>query len=737
MDYKSIMGNKSILCFSLLVFGFNCTHVFGQSEMQKEKIKTNYSQAKIKVFNSELEKQYANSKKRVLRLAKSNGWVLSETLPNGTFIELQDIGSDNTPLYYTTLNDNVSHIARADGLYSGGILDLGLNGNGMQVGVWDSGMALRTHQEFDNRVTVADGTDKLDKHATMVMGTLVASGVKKKAKGVAFGATALTSDWTRDKIEVSEAAANGLLLSNHSYGIKTDRVPDWYFGSYIKVSQDWDKIMYNSPYYLMVTASGNAQNSRDNDAPIHGVNADGYDLILGFSASKNVLTVAAAETTIDNKGNLTKAKVAAYSSFGPMDDGRIKPDISGGGTNVFTTSSSGVKNYEISSGTSMATPGVTGSMLLLQQYYERLNNTFMKASTLKGLVLHTADDVQEAGPDYKMGWGVINAIAAAKTIANKEYTSIISEEELVNRGTYSINVNSNGKEALMVSISWTDPATGFVNRGILNDITAALVNDLDVRVTKNGETHYPWKLNAANASSAATKGDNKVDPFEKIVIENASGAYTITVSHKGDLSTGAQNYSLIVSGVAVTQCNVDVPSEITIEKADESTLTLEWQEAPDTLFEVQYKNENIEEWTTAYIYDHFITISEFIIGETYEFRVKAICTENITSEYTPKLSFSFEGKDTKLQDFVNYEALSTNTEISVIVYPNPAVEEISLEGNISSKAVYSIITTAGITVKKGNVAAADKIRVDDMSQGLYVLTIEDLSGVASTMFYKD
>ncbi len=736
MDYKLIIRYRSFLCFFLLVFGLSTTSVFGQSEVQKERIKANYSQSKINVFNSELKKEYTQSKKRLLRLAKSNGWVLSETLPNGSYIELQDVGPDGTPLYYTTLNDHVSHISRADALYSGGILDLGLNGEGMQVGVWDSGTALKTHQEFDNRVSIADQSSKIDEHATMVMGTLLASGIKKKAKGVAYKATAITNDWIRDKIEVSEAAANGLLLSNHSYGIKTNRVPNWYFGSYIRVSQAWDKIMYNAPYYLMVTASGNSQRSMDNDSPIYGKTADGFDLLLGFAASKNGITVAAAESDIDNNGNLKEATVASYSSFGPMDDSRIKPDISGGGTNVFTTASTGNKKYTTSSGTSMATPGVTGSMLLLQQYYERLNQTYMKAATLKGLVLHTADDVKQPGPDYKMGWGVINTMKAAEAIVNKEYSTIIAEEELANGETYTITVNAKGTEKLLASISWTDPASEYLNRGTLNDVTPALVNDLDIRITKNGETYYPWKLNAANASSPATKGDNVVDPFEKIDIANASGTYTITVSHKGDLSTGAQNFSLIVSGVAITQCNVDMPSEINIKEADESSLTIAWQEAPDTLFEVQYKNENIDEWTTAYSYNHSITLSELVNDSTYEFRLKAICTENKKSDQTPKLTFTFEGKETKLQDSFDYETLSTNSEVKVFVYPNPAVEEISLEGDISSNAIYSIITTTGVTIKTGD-ATADKISVNDMSQGLYILTLQDLDGISSTMFIKD
>jgi len=109
----------------------------------------------------------------------------------------------------------------------------------MLVGVWDSGIALTTHQEYNGRAVIADGTTEVDAHATMVTGSIISSGIKKQAKGVAHAAKVLSHDWTRDKIEVADAAANGLLLSNHSYGIKPDRVPDWYFGSYIKISQDW------------------------------------------------------------------------------------------------------------------------------------------------------------------------------------------------------------------------------------------------------------------------------------------------------------------------------------------------------------------------------------------------------------------------------------------------------------------------------------------------------------------
>ena len=77
--------------------------------------------------------------------------------------------------------------------------------------------------------------------------------------------------------------------------------------------------------------------------------------------------------------------------------------------------------------------------------------------------------------------------------------------------------------------------------------TPALVNDLDIRVSKDGNTFFPWKLNPGSVSAAATKGDNTVDNVEKVEIGASAGTYTITVSHKGSLTNGSQRFALIVS----------------------------------------------------------------------------------------------------------------------------------------------------------------------------------------------
>lgn len=721
--------------FYFFIF-FTASIAIAQSKTQVQKITSQYSSSKLGSLTTKLKNDFDAKRPQILQLAKRSGWKISDTLANGNSIELHDIGADGMPLYYTTYNDEVSHVSRASTLYSNGLLDLGIDGEGMHVGVWDEGIARMTHQEFDTRITSTDNTENITSHATRVMGTLIASGLKRKAKGVAYKAKATTNNWVRDRIEVAEAAANGLLLSNHSYGLHTANIPDWYFGSYIRVSQQWDDIMYNAPYYLMVTAAGNSQRLRDNASPISGTVTDGFDLILGFTAAKNGITVAAADADIDNYGDLKNANVTRYSSFGPVDDGRIKPDLASNGSDIYSTSYKDDKSYDTSSGTSMATPGVTGSLLLLQQYYERLYNTYMKAATVKGLALHTADDVNEPGPDYTMGWGVMNAKKAAEAIVNNQYNSLLLEEILVAGESYTITVNANEKEALMASISWTDPASGFINSGNLNDTTPALVNDLDIRITKNEETYYPWKLSAAQAAAPAKKGDNLVDPFEKVDIDNASGSYTITVTHKGSLLEGQQNFSLIVSGIAYNQCVVEIPSEITVKEASDATLTLAWKALPDALFELSYRAESTEEWITSTTATNSLVLENLVHEIKYEFKLRTLCTENITSDYSSEQGFVFKGLVTAMNEILVYETLGIPEEMHFSIYPNPSTNFINLDGKVSNTAKYRIISISGTVVKEGDASGA-QIGVSNLSSGMYILKVQDLEGYTSLKFYKD
>lgn len=735
MDCQNLTKKNTYWVFALLFFSLT-TLVQAQSKEFKSLIKENYDFSKIGSMQVDLEFDYEENRAKTLAMAKANNLKLKEVLPNGKKVELQEIGQDGSPLYYETYSDNASQTSRASSLHSNGILDLDLDGLGMQVGVWDAGIALTTHQEYDVRATVADGSTEVDAHATMVTGSLISSGIKREAQGVAFRANVLSHDWTRDKIEVAEAAANGLLLSNHSYGIKSDRVPDWYFGSYIKVAQDWDNIMYNAPYYLMVTAAGNARHSADNEAPIFGTTSDGFDLLLGFTIAKNGLTVAGSNSKIDNKGNLKDATVSAYSSYGPVDDGRIKPDLAGDGSSILSTDANGNTSYDVSAGTSMATPGVTGALLLLQQYNEELYGTYLKAATLKGLALHTADDVDAIGPDYKMGWGVMNAKKAAEVLYQKDFSTQISENSLVEGETFTYTVTAESGETLMASISWTDPASEFINRGELNNTTAALVNDLDIRITKDGKTFLPWKLNPKNPNAAATQGDNLVDPFERIEIPDATGTYTITVGHKGNLENAKQDYSLIISGASLTSCSVNGPQGLTLANALENEVSLEWESTVDGLYEVQYRNEDENEWTTALTTENVQAFTDLTPDEDYIVRVRTFCSQNIASEFSMEYKFTFKGLETEVGALDMNQTLSADGEISFSVYPNPAVNQISINTQVGADAMYRIVSPSGVELKVGQ-AKNEPIHVSDLATGLYILQVKDGEVYKSTKFYKN
>lgn len=717
-----------LVCFALIPF-----FSIAQTKLQVQHIRDSNHSVELGAMANGLRVNFVKEKTQLLQQAGINGWALTERSADGNYSELTAIGPDGAPLYYSTFSTELNTTTRANTLHDNGLLNLGINGENMTVGVWDAGSAWTNHKEFDDRVSVMDQSEVVDSHATKVTGILVASGLDKKSKGIAYRAQAVTHDWTKDIIEVAEMAADGLLLSNHSYGIRTDRVPDWYFGSYIPVSRDWDRIMYNAPYYLMVTAAGNSQKSRDNGTPISGTPEMGYDLLLGFATSKNGITVAAADVKTNDQGELIRAMVTPYSSFGPLDDGRIKPDIAAHGINIYTTGSTDNQEYEIAQGTSVATPGVTGSMLLLQQYHEELEGRFMKAATLKGLVLHTADDVNTPGPDYKMGWGVINSKSAVELMANKGYSSLIAEETLMEGERRTYTVTANGKDPLSASISWTDPATGHVNTSLLNDRTPALVNDLDIRITKDGKTYFPWKLNGTHAEVPAIKGDNKVDPFEKIDLEGAEGTFTITITHKNKLDGGLQDFSLIVSGIALTECIPGTPENVELTRATESSVVLNWSTNTDALFQVEYKKKGAPEWIVETTFDPSLTLPNLVKGSDYVFRLKAFCTENVGSAYTPEFGFSFQGNATEFAQFTEYIPLEYKLGFSI--FPNPVQELINLEGNIPLNANYHIVSLNGIKVRDGQ-AKGKQIYIGDLTVGLYVLSVQGDESISTAKFYK-
>jgi len=558
----------------------------------RAQVTTNFNALRQAAQNAEKQHQELNI--RLLRVAKQKGWPLSITLKNNHQAILYGINAKGIPLYVST-NENIISAATigTNQLWPGGSTGLNLSGSTAdmkgRIAIWDGGKVLSTHQELNGRVLQKDNATVLNDHSTHVTGTLIAAGVNPVAKGMSFGAQQLLAYDFNNHIAEMFAAAPGLLISNHSYGTlsgwnyNTDDnrweflgnpgdTVDYKFGYYDDQSAAWDSMAFHAPNYLIVKSVGN---NRDINGPPVGdpyyrynaqgqivsagkrpagiSNNDGFDIVPTYGTAKNILSVGAVYPIPGGYNSPSDVVLAEFSSWGPTDDGRIKPEVVADGINVLSSISTSNNAYAIYSGTSMSSPAAAGSSFLLQEYFYRLHNGYMHSATLKGILIHTADEAGPAdGPDFQFGYGLIDMPKAAAVIQSNNTGGHLIQENVLNNGaTYPLPVVASGKGPLVVTISWTDPAALTDEVNILNNPTPKLVNDLDVRVAGNGSTYMPWILNPLNPGNPASHGDDKLNNVEKIYIPDAvpGKTYNITVSHKGSLRNGSQAYSLIVSGV--------------------------------------------------------------------------------------------------------------------------------------------------------------------------------------------
>ncbi|MDP2189311.1 MAG: S8 family serine peptidase [Sphingobacteriaceae bacterium] len=550
------------------------TVVFGQVDLPA-----------LKQLNLQLQKQEQPAQAALAAWAKERGLKLRWTDKEGRIIQLMGVDESGMPMYFITNNVVAANSTATSRVWPGAALGYNLAGQGMTVGEWDGGATRLTHQEFGGRAVQVDGATTLSDHATHVAGTMIAAGVQPSARGMAYMAQLATNDWNNDNAEMTLAAQNGLLVSNHSYGQiagwhssggiwywygnpAISETLDWNFGFYNSKAQQWDNIAVNNPFYLIVKSAGNNRNQGPAAGTSHQVRgANGawttsttvrppsgpYDCLPTYSVAKNILTIGAVNDLNNGWQSAAGVSMSSFSSWGPTDDGRIKPDIVGNGVGLYSSYSGSNTAYASISGTSMSGPNVAGSLILIQQHYQAVRQTFMRSATLKSLAIHTADEAgPHPGPDYMFGWGLLNTAKAVQLIDNVDGVSLLEERVLQNQQQMDINAWHPTAGPLKVSIAWTDPA-GTVPAASLNPTTPQLVNDLDIRLihVPTGTNYFPWSLDPANPAAAAQPGDNIRDNVEQVFVANAPpGEYIVRITHKGNLRLNQpQHFGFVATGL--------------------------------------------------------------------------------------------------------------------------------------------------------------------------------------------
>lgn len=546
-------------------------------------------------------------KERAVAKARAMGRDVRRQYPDGRVMEIVDFDGPE-PIYLCTHNLNAAISTGANLLWPA---PEELHGSGITIGMWDGGSGRASHQEFGARLSVQDGSASID-HATHVGGTMIAQGVNASARGMARAARIDSFDWNGDLSEMTSRAATAagqestrIYLSNHSYGYiagwnstggtgtparswewngngTTSAAVENDFGLYNTFSRDIDALAFNSPFYLVFQSAGNDRSDAPSagqtvalspgsttvvsyDPALHpaadGAYRGGYDS-MGFRAvAKNVITIGAVNDAVQS-GNraLGPATMTQFSSWGPTDDGRIKPDLVANGQSLFSSLNGSDTAYGNLSGTSMSTPNACGSAALLVEWYARLfPNQSMRAATLKGLLIHTADDLGNAGPDYQFGWGLINAKAAADLIQDHQSHPAkirITENQLTTTITSRTHAFTwDGISPIRTTLSWTDPAGSATTTS--DNRATRLINNLQLRlIAPDGTEHLPYVMpfvgswTQASMSLPATRGINNTDNVEQVLVSNPllAGTWRAIVSYSGTLTNNQQNYSLLVSG---------------------------------------------------------------------------------------------------------------------------------------------------------------------------------------------
>jgi hypothetical protein len=291
-------------------------------------------------------------------------------------------------------------------------------------------------------------------------------------------------------------------------------------GEHTSFDREVDRIAVEERFPI-VFAAGNTRSQYDCAMFARG----GFYTFPPPGAAKNIITVGAVDRL-----NAT----STFSSFGPVKDGRLKPELVARGVSVLSTGVNGATR--VLSGTSMSAPAVAGLAALLIDRYRQKNGAAPAPELLKAILTNTANDLGNPGPDYSYGFGIPDGVKAVEVIDKNQLW-----RESVASGAakeFDLEVPA-GATSLRVALAWTDPPAAA-------GAAKALLHDLDlVLVAPDGNRVLPLTLNPARPEQDATPGENTLDNLEQAVVRApAAGTWKVRVQAK-ELAFGTQAFAAV------------------------------------------------------------------------------------------------------------------------------------------------------------------------------------------------
>jgi subtilisin family serine protease len=478
------------------------------------------------------------------------------------------------------LFDEVSSdiVAGPGGTHTTTIQDLGYDGADVTVAVADSGLHTGNvpgmHPDLAGRVDAffyyGDLLDASDEHShgTHVTGIIAGNGVIGETDevgnlyglGVAPGARIVAQrifdglggyqppgsfeELTRD------ALSAGADVGSNSWGDDTQGRYDMSAAEFDALVRDADGVTAGDQPYILEFSAGNA--------------GPGPQTIGSPAVAKNVIATGAAQ---NNRFDFFiyadgQEAMADFSSRGPCEDGRIKPDIVAPGTWIASLRSAFADdenawapispNYLYQGGTSQSGPHVSGAAAVFVHYYRENFGGTPSPALVKAALLNSAvdmdDEVETAPvPNNDEGWGRLDLtelIASPRTYSFLDQSVLLTSGQVYERRT----VIGSPDEPLKVTLTYTD-VPGFPGA------IPALVNDLDLEVIAPDGRIYRGNQFNEGESIPNSAGRDAVNNVEGVhIFEPEPGEYLIRVRARNvpedarvDTAAIDQDFALVVS----------------------------------------------------------------------------------------------------------------------------------------------------------------------------------------------